>query len=196
MNTRSLLERRSALPLWVPQGGGKTHRGQLAKRAALRKSAGAPAQSKTWRSVAAALCLFASTLSSQAQAFTVDWFTLDGGGGSCTGGVFAVSGTIGQLDAHAQPMTGGAFSLAGGFWSLFAIQTPGAPQLTIILNSQLPTAMVSWPSPSAGFVLQQNTDLNTTNWTAAPQMVSDNGTNKFITVSPPVGNRFYRLFKP
>ena len=52
------------------------------------------------------------------------------------------------------------------------------------------------PSPSTGFTLQQNADLRTTNWVTAPQAMTDNGTNKFIIVNPPVGNRFYRLFKP
>jgi hypothetical protein len=53
-----------------------------------------------------------------------------GGGGTSTGGVYAVSGTIGQLDASGT-MTGGSYSLTGGFWALYAVQTPGAPTLTI-----------------------------------------------------------------
>jgi hypothetical protein len=153
------------------------------------------AQSKTWRNLVAALCFLGAPLASHAQSLSIDWFTMDGGGGTSTGGVFAVSGTIGQPDANAQPLTGGNFSLVGGFWSLFAVQTPGAPVLSIRLTSTN-TALVLWPSPSTGFALQQNLDLSTTNWMAAPQSVADNGTNKFILVNPPVGNRFYRLFKP
>ena len=130
-----------------------------------------------------------------AQNFALDWFTLDGGGGTSSGGNFSLSGTIGQPDANQQPMTGGAFSLTGGFWSLFAVQTPDAPRLSIQRIS-VTSARVLWPAPSTGFVLQQNSDLNTTNWVSAPQAVSDNGTNKFITVSPPTGKRFYRLIKP
>ncbi len=38
--------------------------------------------------------------------YTVDWFTIDGGGGTSTGGVYRVSGTIGQPDAGAT-MSGG-----------------------------------------------------------------------------------------
>ena len=149
------------------------------------------------KSALLALCLLPCALCSPAfaQNFSLDWFTLDGGGGTSTGGVFAVSGTIGQPDASAQPMTGGSFSLTGGFWSLFAVQTAGMPLLTIRLTSAN-AAIVSWPSPSAGFILQQNADLNTTNWLAAPQSVSDNGTNRFIIVNSPAGNHFYRLFKP
>lgn len=93
-------------------------------------------------------------------------------------------------------MTGGAFSLTGGFWSLFAVQTPDAPMLAITLNSQLSTINLAGPSPSTGFILQQNSDLNSTNWVNAPQAFTDNGTNKFITVNPAAARRFYRLLKP
>ena len=143
--------------------------------------------------IAAALGL--GSVSLHGQNLSIDWFTIDGGGGTSSGGDFALRGTIGQPDTNARPMTGGGFSLTGGFWSLFAVQTPDAPLLSIRLTSAN-AAQVSWPSPSAGFVLQEISDLNTTNWVNAPQAVTDNGTNKFITVSPPTGNRFYRLFKP
>jgi len=130
-----------------------------------------------------------------AQNSSIDWHTLDGGGGTSSGGQFSLSGTIGQADADARPMTGGGFSLTGGFWSLFAVQRADAPLLSIWLTSAS-TAVVSWPSPSTGFELQENSDLISTNWVNAPQAVSDNGTNKLITGSPPAGNRFYRLVKP
>lgn len=51
-----------------------------------------------------------------APAPTIDWFTIDGGGGKSTGGTFELNGTIGQPDAGG-PMTGGTFSLTGGFWA-------------------------------------------------------------------------------
>jgi hypothetical protein len=129
-----------------------------------------------------------------AQNYSVDWFTIDGGGGTSTGGVYSVSGSIGQPDAGT--MSGGSYSLSGGFWSLLSVvQTPGSPSLSITLTTTN-TALVSWPSPSTGFAIQQNGDLNTSNWTAPPEAITDNGTNKFILVSPPAGNRYYRLFKP
>jgi hypothetical protein len=143
--------------------------------------------------LAAAMGLGCASL--HAQNFAIDWHTIDGGGGTSSGENFSLTGTIGQTDANAQPMTGGAFSLTGGFWSLFAVQTPDAPLLTI-LRISASSARVSWPSPSTGFRLQENADLNTTNWVNAPQAVSDNGTNKFITVNPSAGRRFYRLVKP
>jgi hypothetical protein len=153
-----------------------------------------PVQSKTWRSLGIVLLLVFAFSSARAQNYSLDWHTIDGGGGASAGGVFSISGTIGQPDAGM--MSGGGYSLSGGFWGILsAVQTPGAPMLTIH-RAQANTVVVSWPSPSTGFVLQQNGDLNTANWTTAPQSVTDNGTNKFILVNPPTGNQFFRLNKP
>ena len=128
----------------------------------------------------------------QAQiSYSIDWFTIDGGGGTSTGGVYSVSGTIGQPDASGA-VTGGNYSLTGGFWSLYAVQTPGAPVLSIELTTTN-TALIYWPSPSSGFNLEVNTNLATTNWVTNSQSVTDNGTIRYILVSPPTGNRFYRL---
>src|SRR5271157_3325479 len=126
--------------------------------------------------------------------YSIDWYKVSGGGGTSTGGVYSVSGTIGQHDAGG-PMTGTGYSLEGGFWSLYAVQTPGAPLLTILLTPTN-TAMVYWASPSTGFELLQNSNIVTTNWVTPPQSVTDNGTIKYIIVNPPTGNRFYRLRNP
>jgi hypothetical protein len=134
--------------------------------------------------------LFLAT-SAFAQNYSIDWYKVSGGGGTSTGGVYSVSGTIGQHDAGG-PMTGGNFSLTGGFWSLFAVQTLGAPTLSIF-HTGTNTAVVYWPSPSTGFGLQQNTNLVTTNWITPSETINDNGTIKYIIVNPPTGNRFYRL---
>jgi len=49
--------------------------------------------------------------------FSIPWSTIDGGGTlNATGGSYTLSGTIGQPDAGS-PMTGGSFSLTGGFWA-------------------------------------------------------------------------------
>ena len=45
--------------------------------------------------------------------FAIDWFTIDGGGGTSAGGSHSISGTIGQPDAGST--SGGSYSLAGGF---------------------------------------------------------------------------------
>ena len=129
-----------------------------------------------------------------AQSYSIDWHTIDGGGGTSVGGAFSVSGTLGQPDGGAA-MSGGSFSLVGGFWSLIAVPTPGAPWLRISLTPTN-TAIITWPASSAGFALQQNANLNTSNWVTVSESVIDNGTNRFIIVNPPRGSRYYRLFKP
>jgi len=142
--------------------------------------------------VLAALLVCASF--ARAQNFAIDWFTIDGGGGTGTGGVFSMTGTIGQPDAG--KMSGGNYALDGGFWSITAaVQTPGAPLLTISVTPTN-TVLVSWPFPSSGFTLQQKTNFNATNWAAPSQPITNNGAINYIIVNPPVGNRFYRLFKP
>jgi len=135
-----------------------------------------------------------ATFTAPAQ-YSLDWYTIDGGGGTSTGGVYQVSGTSGQPDAG--QMSGGNFSLTGGFWSLIAVvQTPGAPLLTITLNHQLSTITVSWPSPSTDWKLQQNSNLLTGSWVDSGLAVSDDGTNKSVTISSPAGNLFFRLHNP
>jgi hypothetical protein len=58
------------------------------------------------------------------------------------------------------------------------------------------TVTISWPWPSTGWNLQQNTDLTTTNWTTPPETIQNDGTNNFIIITSPVGNMFFRLVKP
>jgi hypothetical protein len=143
--------------------------------------------------LASSVFLFPCALSVRAQNYSIDWFTIDGGGGASTGGVYQVAGTIGQPDAGG-PMNGGNFSVTGGFWSLYAVITPGAPLLTI---SRTPTnaVIVSWPSPSTGFGLQSNTNLATANWMDFGGAVNDNGVTRSVVFSSPTGNLYFRLKK-
>ena len=100
-------------------------------------------------------------VSSFAQSYTIGWYKISGGGGTSTGGVYPVSGTIGQPDASGA-MTGGNYSVTGGFWSLYAVQTPGAPLLTITyIGNQ---AVVSWSPSVTGWTLQTNANLATPAW--------------------------------
>jgi hypothetical protein len=109
------------------------------------------------------ILLLALPALAHAQSYSIDWFTMDGGGGTSTGGVYSVSGTIGQPDAGTA-MSGGSYSLTGGFWALHAVQTPGAPLLSIF-RTTTNTVVVFWPSPSTGWNLQQNTNsVSSLNW--------------------------------
>ena len=129
-----------------------------------------------------------------AQQYSIDWYKVAGGGGTSTGGVYSVSGTIGQHDAGG-PMTGGNYSLTGGFWALISVvQTPGAPNLTITHAGN--SVIVSWPN-TGNFTLQQNANLALPNgWaTSGYTITTANGTNS-ITITPPTGNLFFRLSNP
>ena len=60
---------------------------------------------------------------SGADGMSIDWHTIDGGGGYSAGGDFELEGTIGQPDAG--DMSGGDFALHGGFWQPVAAGDPG-----------------------------------------------------------------------
>jgi len=135
----------------------------------------------------------AGLIAAQAQSYSIDWYKISGGGGTSTGGVYSVSGTIGQPDASGA-MSGGLYSMTGGFWSLYALQTPGAPLLTITYAAN--KAIVSWPAPATGFNLEVNTNPATTNWSAVGGTVNLVGSENQVIISPPTGNRYYRLKSP
>lgn len=142
----------------------------------------------------AATLLFLSIGSTFAQSFNIDWFTIDGGGGTSTGGVFSVTGTIGQPDAG--HMSGGSYSVDGGFWGIIgAVQIPGSPTLTVFATVTN-TVIVSWPASSGSFSLQQNSNLSTVNWSGVTNVVNTVGTNNQVKIAPPIGSRFYRLVYP
>jgi hypothetical protein len=121
-----------------------------------------------------------------AQFYSVDWYKVAGGGGTSTGGVYSVSGTIGQPDASGA-MSGGPYSVTGGFWSLYAVQTAGAPLLTITYAGN--QAVVSWSPSVTGWTLQTNANLATPTWgNYLGTIVNNSATN-----APPGGNLFFRL---
>jgi hypothetical protein len=128
-----------------------------------------------------------------AQTCSIDWFTIDGGGGMSTNAQYSVSGTIGQPDAIAA-MSGGNYSVTGGFWSLInVVQTPGAPTLFVSHTGNAVT--VSWQN-IAGWNLQQNGNLTTlAGWSASAGVTTSNGTN-YLNLVNPAGNLFFRLKNP
>ncbi len=129
----------------------------------------------------------------QADHYSIDWYKVAGGGGASTGGVFSASGTIGQPDAGSA-MSGGSFSVTGGFWSLISVvQTPGAP--TLFINHTGNSVTVFWQDVS-GWSLQQNASLTApAGWSASGGVGLANGTNS-VTISAPTGNQFFRLTHP
>jgi hypothetical protein len=133
-----------------------------------------------------------SGLCANAQNYSIYWFKISGGGGTSTGGVYSVSGTIGQPDAGAS-MSGGNYSLIGGFWSLVAaVQTTNAPRLNI---SRAGTSVViSWPYPSSGWALEQKANVVDSGfWSPSTYTISTNASVNSITIAAPTGSLFFRL---
>src|SRR6185437_2368769 len=146
-------------------------------------------------SLSACLFLALSANSLRAQNYSIDWYKIAGGGGTSSNGQYSVSGTIGQHDAGG-PMTGGNYSLTGGFWSLLSVvQTPGSPAIRIFLTATN-TAVIAWPSSATGFTLQVNGDLNGTTWNTVGNPVNVVGSENQVVITPPTGRNFYRLKTP
>jgi len=136
---------------------------------------------------AAAIVLVTSV--ALAPPYTIDWWTVDGGGGDGSGGAFTLSGTAGQPDAGI--LDGGV--LVGGFWALIA---PVPVELAITQTGG--NVFISWPSPSTGFNLQVRTSLVAGNWTyyVGPPNIQDNGVIKSLTLTASATPHYYRLSNP
>src|SRR6478672_2069536 len=125
--------------------------------------------------------------------YNFDFFTLTGGAGISTGGVYMANVTVGE--PFTGTVTGGPYRLDAGFWSIVtATQTSGDPALTVVLTSAT-TVLVCWPSASIDFILEQNPDLGTSNWSPVTQQPTDDGNVKCVSLSPTGGGVFLRLKK-
>jgi hypothetical protein len=103
--------------------------------------------------------------------------------------VYSLSGTIGQPDAGSV-MTGGNYSLTGGFWSIYAVQVEGAPFLKIVAAGA-GQAEISWTPDTPGWLLQETLGFTPTNW-----LNSASGSANPVTVPATGSTKFYRLHKP
>jgi hypothetical protein len=80
-----------------------------------------------------------------------------------------------------------------------SIFSPPTSTPTLNINASGNNVLVSWPSASAGWSLQQNPDLTTTNWSPSGYSgysISDDGTNKSLNMPPITENLFFRLLHP
>ena len=112
------------------------------------------------------------------------WTTLDYPlAGSSENSVTFINGISGvnMVGTYVNPSTGGL-----GF-----LITP-TPNLAVTHSGN--NLKMSWPyNPLIGWTLQQNSDLTKTNWTTVAGGISNDGTNNFITITPPTGDMFFRL---
>jgi hypothetical protein len=123
-----------------------------------------------------------------AQPYAIDWYTVDGGGGTSTGGNYTLSGTVGQPDAAATPLSGGTYTLQGGFWPGLVVTIPGEGP-TLFIQWSGSNAIVSWSPDTPGFALEETDNLDAPVWSDAPD-------GNPVTIPASGAARFYRLQKP
>jgi hypothetical protein len=76
--------------------------------------------------------LAAAVAYAQGSGYDLSWWTVDGGGGGgTTGRNYTLSGTAGQADAGT--LTGGGYTLGGGFWRGGASLSPPRPWVYVPL---------------------------------------------------------------
>lgn len=125
---------------------------------------------------------------------SLDWFTLDAGGGIQSSASYVINFTAGQNDVGAAASTSASYRVVTGFWALENMGPDnGLPTLRIARKEE--NVVVSWPSPSTGFFLQQadSLDVIPANWVNTPGVVSDTGFEKNISIPANAARRFYRL---
>ncbi len=130
-----------------------------------------------------------------AEDYSLSWYTIDGGGGTSSGGDYLLNGTIGQPDAGR--MQAGNYTLAGGFWGILeTVPTPGAPELWIQLSNNI--VNVLWEKPATGYVLEQTYSLtgSPVPWRQVGYAYHTNETHIYITINGIRANNFFRLKKP
>jgi hypothetical protein len=153
-------------------------------------------RSKLGTASALGICCLAFLLaqSAQSQTYNIAWYKIAGGGGTSSNAPYSISGTIGQPDAGVS-MSGGGFTVTGGFWSIISVvQTAGLPNLSISRSGA--SVLVSWPD-TGNYTLQQTSSLAVPpGWATTGYTIStSNGTNS-ITITSPVGKLFFRLKNP
>ena len=131
------------------------------------------------------LLLLLAAVANAAAQYTIDWSTMDGGGGSGAHGGYVLAGTLGQLDA----VSGVGFF--GGYWSL---ENDPLPRLRIFLAQQ--NVVLAWPNPSTGFTLQASPGLLPTSWNDVALAPTVEGDELRVIWGPPGGNYFFRLRRP
>jgi hypothetical protein len=72
------------------------------------------------------------------------------------------------------------------------VNTSTFPPPKLAISHSAGSVIVSWPSSLWGWALQQNTNPATTNWSASSG-VTNNGTNKNLSLASPMGDLFFRL---
>ena len=129
-----------------------------------------------------------------AQSYTLDWWTVDGGGGKAAATPYTVDFTTGQPDAGAA--VGGQYAMTSGFWAVMstAVQPTPLPTATftetpIPTSTGTPTASeTSTPTPSATQT-KTTTPSETATATESPSPTSS-ATATSVSVPAPGGDGY------
>jgi hypothetical protein len=154
---------------------------------------------KTMKTSIIATIAAVTALSAAAQTTTnlnLNWTTFDGGGGTSSNSFGRLRGTSGQPDAGT--LRAGDFTLVGGFWgAVGALQTPGAPYLTV-RHTSTNTVVVSWPLPGTGWKLQATANLaaHPIAWAEIAPPYQTSTTDLYYVEPFPTSQKYYRLQKP
>jgi len=110
-----------------------------------------------------------------------------------TGRIVYVRGEIQWWSENLQLLSPDGTSHLAGEHFYKARWRPGVlPRLTIH-RAGTNSAILSWPSASTEFSLQQNTNLLSPGWSADSGGISNDGTNHSVVISPTTPIQFYRL---
>jgi uncharacterized delta-60 repeat protein len=113
-------------------------------------------------------------------------------GAGADGSVYAIA-----LQPDGKVLIGGWFTTVNGVLRPHLARLYGDSRPSLNITRSNAAVIISWPSPSTGFTLQQNTNsVATANWSDVLTTPTDNGATKTVIVNLPTGNRLYRLKKP
>lgn len=79
------------------------------------------------------LVLALPALAQSGGPYDLSWFAVDSGGGTSSGGEYVLSGAVGQPDAGVV-LSGGDYTLAGGFWGGGAVAVEYDTYLPLVLQ--------------------------------------------------------------
>jgi hypothetical protein len=144
--------------------------------------------------IALLLLCFRAVLRAQTDDFAIDWFTIDGGGGTSADDVYSVTGTIGQPDAGG--LSDDLYSVTGGFWAVpYETQTTPSIPTRLSITRTGGKVILTWPEEATGYFLEQSLDYSRAKtWaTMHSPVVLSNGLNVVTISNPSRRGAFFRL---